>query len=836
MSQKGAESDGSPIVQGGAVQALIQDIRYAFRSLRKTPGFTFVAVITLGLGIGANTTMFSVVNGVLLKPLPYEQPDRLVNIWVDLGVGNQSLPAVHPGDFRDYQARAELFEDFAAASGGTFRTGAGILTGDGKPEQVDVSVVTANFFPLLGVEPAVGQYFDEDDELIGGAEVAVITHKLWRRRFGSDPSIVGSTVTMDGVGTTVVGVLPPEFKMHLPAEAFLFKDSEMYKPLRMDWNNLPPRNYTSFTVFGRLKPGVTIAQAQDEMSRIQRELRAEHPVHETSDMRIRVIPLHGDIVKHSRSGLIVLLGAVGFVLLIACANVGHLILARGMSREREFALRASVGATPGRLVRQMLTESVALALFGGILGVGLTMWGIALLRLLSPANLPRLDSVVVDTTVLGFAGVAVMVTAILFGLYPAIRASRRHLFDSLRVGGKMTASLGQLRLRNFLIVAEVALSLVLLIGTGLMLRSFLALQEVRPGFEPANVMTFSLTLPRAEYANARERSVFFQEIRDALTGLPGAEQVGITSKLPLTGTGPLLPFAYDEETATNWESATADIRGVSPDYFEAVGTRLLAGRMFSYSDGGPDGSPVIIIDETLAELAWPGEDAVGKQLQIQPSGNDNPYAEVIGVVEHVRMHDLRRDVRAQFYFPMTQFAPFEASIAVRSSVEPASLSNMIIDQIEALDPDLPVNDVLPMEAYVNDGMAQSRFSLFIMGLFALMALTLTAVGIYGVIAYSVSQRTKEIGIRMALGEGPKRIQNLVVVRGLKLIMASVVVGLVSAVALSRVLSNLLFGVSATDPLTFAALSAVLIVVALAASWVPAFRATRIDPLDALRTE
>jgi len=818
------------------VQALVQDVRYAMRSLRKAPGFTTIAVVTLGLGIGANTTMFSVVNGVLLKPLPYEQPDRLVNIWVDLGVGNQSLPAVHPGDYRDYRERAELFEDFAAASGGTFRTGAGILTGDGKPEQVDVSVVTANFFPLLGVKPALGEYFDEADEVVGGEELAVISHNLWRRRFGSDPTIVGRTVPIDGVGTRIVAVLPPQFRMHLPAEAFLFKESEIYKPLRTDWENLPPRNYTSYTVFGRLKPGVTVAQAQEEMSRIQRELRAEYPVHETSDMRIRVVPLHQDVVKQARGGLLILLGAVGFVLLIACANVGHLILARGMSREREFALRASVGATPARLVRQLLTESVILALIGGILGVGITMWGLALLPLLSPASLPRLDSVAVDGTVLGFAGAAVFVTAILFGLYPAIRASRAHLFDSLRVGGKTTATRGQLRLRNLLIVGEVALSLVLLIGTGLMLRSFMALQDVRPGFESDDVMTFSLTLPRSEYANARERSVFFQEIRTALIGLPGVEQVGITSQLPLTGTGPLLPFAYDEETATNWESATADIRGVSPEYFDAVGTRLLSGRQFGYSDGGPNGSAVIIIDETLAELAWPGEDAAGKQLQIQPTGNDNPYAEVIGVVEHVRMHDLTRDVRPQFYFPMTQFAPFEASIAVRSSVQPSSLSNMIIDQIEALDPDLPINDVVPLETYVRDGRAQSLFSLYILGVFSILALVLTSVGIYGVIAYSVSQRTKEIGIRMALGEGPGRIQNLVVARGLRLILASVAVGLISAVALSRVLSNLLFGISATDPLTFAALSVVLILVALAASWVPALKATRIDPLDALRIE
>jgi putative ABC transport system permease protein len=818
------------------VRALLQDIRYAFRGLRKNPGFTAVAVLTLALGIGTNTTMFSVVNGVLLEPLPYEQPDRLVNIWVDLGVGNQSLPAVHEGDFRDYKERAQLFEDFAAASGGSFRAGAGILTGDGKPEQVDVSVVTANFFPLLGVNPMLGRQFTDDEEALGGPQVAIISHGLWQRRFGADPSIVGTTVLVDGIGTLVAGVLPPDFKLHLPAEAFLVQDSDIYKPLQTDWDNLPPRNFTSYTVFGRLKPGVSLAQAQSEMTRIQEELRSEHPIHETSDMRIRVVPLHDDIVKHSRSGLIVLLGAVGFVLLIACANVGHLILARGIAREREFALRASVGASPARIVRQLLTESVTLAALGGILGIGLTQWGIALLVALQPVNLPRLEGISVNGPVLGFAAGATLLTAMIFGLYPAIRASTGELFHSLKVGGRTTGSRKQLRLRSFLIVVEVALSLVLLIGTGLMLRSFLALQQVRPGFEPESVMTFGLTLPRSKYANARERADFFHEVRETLGGLPGVVEVGIISKLPLTGTGPLFPYAYDEETATNWESATADVRGVSPEYFETVGTRLLAGRQYGYSDGGPNSSPVIIIDEMLAEIAWPGEDAVGKMLQIQPTGSQNPYAEVIGVVEHVRMHDLQRDVRAQAYFPMTQFAPFNASVAVRSSVEPAAISNMILDQIDALDPDLPVSNVRPMKAYVSDGMARSRFSLIVMVLFAGLALILTSVGIYGVIAYSVSQRTKEIGIRMALGEEPGRIRNLVVLNGMRLILASLVLGLVTAVALSRLLSNLLYAVSPTDPLTFAAISAILVAVALTASFVPALRATRVDPLAALRME
>lgn len=818
------------------MQALLQDIRYALRGLRKNPGFTTVAVVTLALGIGMNTTMFSVVNAVLFEPLPYTEPDRLVNIWVDLGVGNQSLPAVHPGDFLDYRERARLFEDFAAASGGTFRTGAGILTGDGKPEQVDISSVTANFFPLLGVDMAAGGHFSEEDEAAGGGRVVILSHNLWKRRFGSDPALVGSTVLIDGVSNTVRGVLPPGFRLHLPSEAFLVKDSEIYRPLRTDRENLPPRNFTSYTVFGRMKPGVTVAQAQQDMKRIQEELRSEHAIHETSDMRIRVIPLHDDIVKHSRRALVTLLGAVAFVLLIACANVGHLILARGMAREREFALRASVGAGPSRIVRQLLTESLALAGLGGLLGLVLTQWSIALLVALRPANLPRLESVSIDATVLAFAAGATLLTAVLFGLYPALRASRPELFQSLRVGGKTTTSHSQLRLRNALIVGEVALSLVLLIGTGLMLRSFLALQEVRPGFEARNVMAFDLTLPRPKYDNARERSDFFRQVREAIAGLPGVESVGLTSQLPLTGTGPLLPYAYDEETATNWESATADVRGVNPEYFESVGTRILSGRTFDYSDGTIGSSPVIIIDETLAQIAWPGENAVGRQLQIQPTGSDNPYAEVIGVIEHVRMHDLRRDVRAQIYFPITQFAPFEASLAVRSSVRPASISNMILDEIDRLDPDLPVSRLRPLEAYVSDGMAQSRFSLIIMALFAILALALTAVGIYGVIAYSVSQRTKEIGIRMALGEGPNRIRNLVVANGLKLILASVGLGLVTAVLLSRLLSDFLYRVSPRDPLTFAAIAVILVAVAAMASYVPAMRATRVDPLRALRVE
>jgi len=387
-----------------------------------------------------------------------------------------------------------------------------------------------------------------------------------------------------------------------------------------------------------------------------------------------------------------------------------------------------------------------------------------------------------------------------------------------------------------LIVGEVALSLVLLIGTGLMIRSFLELQKVEPGFEPASVMTFNLTLPRGSYEGGQARATFYQEAREHLIGLPGVKEVGLISKLPLTGTGPMLPYAYDEETAENWESATADVRGVSPEYFDAVGTKILAGRSFDYSDGTRDSGPVLIIDELTAELAFPGENAVGRQLQIQPNGSDNPYAEVIGVVEHVRMHDLREDVRAQIYFPMTQFAPFNAGIAVRATVEPAAVANMIIDAIDALDPDLPVSDVRPMTAYVADAQAQARFSLVLMGLFALMALILTSVGIYGVIAYSVSQRTKEIGIRMALGEEPGRIRNRVVAVGMKLVMASVVIGVVAAFALSRVMSNLLYAVSSTDPITFAGISAILIVVAAIASYVPARRATRIDPLEALRIE
>ncbi len=476
--------------------AITQDLRYTLRALRRTPGFTAVAILTLGLGIGATTAVFSVVHAVLMKPLPYHDPERLVNVWVDLGVGNQSLPAVTPLDFLDYRQRTTLFEGFAAATGGQTIGATGALTGatSQETERVDVVPVSANFFQLFGVDPIHGRHFQPDEETIGGPQVAIVSHRVWTRRYGADPALVGRTIVLDGVDHTVVGVLPETFKLLLPAEAFLVTDADIWKPLRFNYQNAPPRNLTIFTVFGRIKPGVTLAQAQAEMEGLARQLRREHPIHESSDMRIRVIPLQGDIVKHTEPALYALLGAVVFVLLIACANVANLLLARSTARQHEMALRAALGAGRLRLVRQLATESAVLAAGGAVVGLLLASFGLGLLSAINPANLPRMDAIGIDATVLSFTAGMTALTAILFGLAPALRTAAVDLNRTLRASTSLSPSRAQLKLRSLLVGAEVALALVLLVGAGLLMRSFVRLQEVKPGFAHEQVLTFRVGL------------------------------------------------------------------------------------------------------------------------------------------------------------------------------------------------------------------------------------------------------------------------------------------------------------------------------------------------------
>ena len=816
------------------MRALRQDIRYAVRALRRSPAYTLAAIVTLGLGIGATTAIFTVVNSVLLRPLPYEDSRRLANIWNDLGEGAQSLPAVSPADFRDYQRRSRTFEAFAAASWAGVVNLRGNLTGNGEPERVTMNTITSNFFPLLGIRPAFGRSFLPEEEATNGPHVVMMTDDLWRRRYGGDRSLIGKTIQVDGVAHTVVGILPRGFHLLLPTEAFLVKDAELWTPLQFDYTQNLPRNLTFFTVFGRLKPGVSFAQAQDDMNRIAAEFHAEFPEHKASNVRIRAVPLQDDIVKHARPSLLILLGAVGLVLLVACANVAHLLLVRATIREGEFALRAALGASRWAIVRQLLTESLVLAIAGGLLGLFVAMGAIGFLRALHPVNLPRLGEIDIDLGVLAFTAVVCMATAVGFGLAPAVQASRADHRATLQAVGRGAGGRRQ-RARNLLIIGEVALSVVLLVGAGLLIRSFLALQQVRPGFDASDLLTFQLSFPSNTYAKGTDRRNFLKELETRLRVIPGVKSVGEITQLPLTGSGPLQPFAYNEATARNFESVTADGRNVSTGYFRTFNTRLLAGRYFT-DDDRTDTPPVVIIDETLARLAWPGQSAVGKQLQVNPTGDPDMYVEVVGVVEHQRMHDIGRATLPLIFRPLGQGTPATIAFAVESSVPPASLDGAVRQAVASLDKDLPVDKLVPMEAYVGEGMAQARFSLVLMVVLGGIALLLAAVGIFGVISYSVTQRTREFGIRLALGEDPGDTRRSVVLGGMKLVGASLGIGLVASLGLAQLIAGLLYQVHPADPVTFAGISILLGGVALAACYLPARRATRVDPATALRAE
>jgi putative ABC transport system permease protein len=810
---------------------LLQDLAYAWRTLRRSPGFAAVAIVTLGLGIGAATTIFTIVNGVLLRPLSYREPDRIANLWVDFGVGAQSLPAMSPGDFRDYQQRAQSFAMVAAGSGAQMVGATGALSGSGgELERVEVSPITANFLPLLGVDPLHGRHFTEEEEKPGGPRVVILSYGLWRRRFGGDPSIVGKSIRLDGLDQTVVGVMPERFKLWLPAEAFLITDSQIWKPLQYNYANQPPRNFTLFTVFARLKPGVTFAQAQAEMDGIAAQLRAEHAAHAAGDMRVRVVPLQDDVVKHARRAIVALFVAVGFVLLIACANVAHLLLARATTREREMAVRGALGASRLRLLRQLATESALLAAGGCAAGLIVARAGTQTLQMMKPANLPRLEGIQIDGTALLFAAGISALTALLFGLVPALRAARIDLNGTLRTAG--SGSVAQVRLRGLLMIAEMALALVLLIGAGLMIRSFAALQQVRPGFDPSGVLTFRIAMPPAKYPRPDARLALIRQTEEQLRAIPGVREVAFASQLPLSGSGPLSPFAYNDATARNWESETSDGRFISPGYFRAMGTRVIAGRSFEDRDfGRPD---VIVIDDTLAARAWPGENAVGKRLQVQPTGSPNAFAEVVGVVEHVRAHDLSRAIRPQIYRPMG--AQGRLAVVVQAQVDPSSLRSQITAVMKRLDPELPIDRVYPMSAYVNEALGQTRMNLVVMAFFGGTALLLSCVGIYGVFSYAVSQRTREIGIRMALGQDPISVRNQVLMEGARMTAISAAVGVAVAMLLTRSVAALLYGVKAADPITFATMAGVLMAAALAGCYVPARRATRVNPMVALKTD
>jgi predicted permease len=787
------------------------------------------AVITLALGIGANTAIFSVAHNVLLRPLPYRDPGRLAIIWNDYGSGGQSLPAVSLPDFRDYQLRAQQFEGFAASTYASAE-----LTGKNGSQQVDIGVVTSNFFALLGVKPMLGREFTSDETVPNGPHVAMLTHRIWQQQFGGRPDIVGQTVSIGRVPTTVVGVLPPGFELELPPEKFLMEDSDIYWPLQTKIDSVA-RNLTGMTVLARLKPNVTWAQAQTEMDNIAAQLRSEHPVHQMSGLRIRAVPLHNDVVKRARLPLLVMLVSVGLVLLIACGNVANLLLARATSRRREMAIRSALGATGAQLARQVLVESLVVSLIGGLAGVALAYLGLRMILLLRPASLPRLNEISLDGLALAYtAGISIL-TAFLFGLAPAIQASRPDLRESLVEGGRSSQRLSRSRLARTLILGQVALSVLLMIGCGLLLRSFARLQHIDPGFNADNVLTFRVFLPGSVYTTPDAIRLAHRQISDQLRDTPGVQVVGAIIKIPLTGSGPQTPYAWDSETLHRWESISADWRCVIPGYFPAMGIRFIAGRAFNDQDDARHPG-VAIIDEMLARKMWPGENAIGKRFTIDETKPPQEWLTVVGVIAHVRAHDITTNLREQVYVPFLQQPARMMYYTVKTSGDPTALIAAATQAVHRVDPALAVHQVHPMQDYVSLAMAQARFTLILSGIFGGVALLLTSVGIYGLISYFTSKRVREFGIRRALGAQHADIYRMVVGEGVRLAMSGVLVGVACALFMTRMLRGLLFGVGVNDPITFSTVPLILLAVSLLAAFVPANRALRVQPMTALRLE
>ena len=801
------------------MRSLLQDVRYAARRLRKSPGFALVAVGALTLGIGANTAIFSVVNSVLLRPLPYPEPEQLVQVWETRPRMNMPRTEVAPHEFLAWAGQSQSFRQLAANDSTEYN-----LTGRGEPERVTGALVTASYFPLLGVSPARGRAFLAEEDEPGKENVVVLGHELWQSRFNSDPSVVGQSVSLDGVPCTVVGVMPRGFS--LPNGA------ELARPIAFSAADRAKAGSHFLNVYGRLKEGVTLAQAEGEMAavagRVEQDFGEANVGH-----RVVLVPLHEQVVGGARTALLVLLGAVGLVLLIACANVANLLLARAAGRRREVAVRSALGASRWRIVRQLLAESLLLSALSGAAGLLLAVWGVDLLVSLDPTGVQRAGEVTLDWRVLGFTLGLSLLTGLLFGLAPALQASKADFNESLKEGGRSAQGLGRSRLRGALVVSEVALTLVLLVGAGLLVKSFRQLLAVESGLDPHGVLTMDVSLPRAKYAERQQITSFYERLVEQAASLPGVEAAGAVSVLPLAGNDnsnfvqiegrPPLPPG---------QALRAGRRNVSADYFRALGIRVKRGRAFSASDsnGAP---PVVVINEAMARSFFAGEDPVGKRIR---TGDRSPWVEVVGVVGDVRHRGLDVDTRPEMFFPHPQAPSRQMTLAVRASGDPLALAGPLRERVRELDRDQPVGNVKTMETWVAESVASRRFSVLLLGVFACVAAGLAALGLYGVVSYSVAQRTHEIGLRVALGARPRDVLRLVIRQGMILTLLGTAVGLLAALALTRVMSGLLFGVGATDAATFVTVPLLLVAVALLACYLPARRATKVDPMVALRHE
>jgi putative ABC transport system permease protein len=796
-----------------------QDLRYGARMLIKNPGFTLIAIGALALGIGANTAIFSVVNAVLLRPLPYEGSERLVVLYeTNPQQGRDEMSVSYP-NFADWRAQSQSFEQLAACLYGGM-----ILTGKDEPARLQVVAVSADFFAMLRVKPLRGRVFLPEEDKVGGAPVVVVSHALWQSRFGGDEGLIGRQITLDGKSRTVIGVMPPNFALP-PGD-----QTEVWMAIGTLADQMQNRAVHRMTAIGRLKSGVTLRQAQTELATIANRIQQQNPAADPGH-GVNVISGYESLTKNARPALLTLLVAVGFLLLIACANVANLLLARAETRQKEIAIRTALGATRGRIVRQLLAESLLLAVAGGAAGLLLAAWGVDALAGGLPEDFPRAKEIGIDRFVLGFTGALSVLTGLIFGIIPALTRAKPALNETLKEGGRTGAAFGRGRIRGALIVSEMALSLALLVGAGLLIKSFWRLTQVDPGFQPDHLLTMNVTLIGEKYKVTGEVISFFRGLPARLGALPGVKAVSAVSVLPISGgdgNGNLTIEGRDFPPA---QTPSASFRRILPNYFSVMGIPLKQGREFDERDTGEE--KVVIINEGMARRFWPDGDAIGKRIKVGPPQNE-PWLTVVGVAGDVKNIGLEADAMLATYEPHAQRPWSAMNLAIRTETDPMSLSAAVRGELRAMEKDLLIRNPTTMDERIRLSVAPRRFNMTLLAIFAALALLLAAVGVYGVMSYTATQRTHEIGVRMALGAQSGVVLKLIVGQGLKLALIGVAIGLPAAFALTRWMEDLLFGVRPTDSWTYGAVAALLLLVALFACWIPARRAAKVDPMIALR--
>jgi putative ABC transport system permease protein len=816
------------------METFVRDIRFAFRTLAKTPAFAAISALTLGLGIGANTAIFSVVNSVLLSPLPYSEPERIVmvcNRWQRFEKTWLSNP-----EYLDYRDQCSSFEEVAA-----WTTTNANLTGGHEPERVSVGVLTASLFPVLGVEPVLGRPFSEEEDLPGKDQVAVLSYGLWQRRFGGDPAVIGNTIELDGRSRTVLGIMPARFK--LPLDFGEDGPTDLWIPLAMDPGSVDRTERGSHYLYSaaRLAPGASTEQATAELEALTTRFTEEglYPV----EMRFETfaLPVTEEIVGGVRPALLLLLGAVGFLLLIACANVANLLLTRAEARLREMAVRTAIGASRTRILRQLLTESIVLSFIGGAVGLAFAFAGSQTLLAWNPASIPRVTEVTLNLPVLFLALLLSLLTGVLFGLAPAFQVSKLELTTTLKEGGQATTAGSRRQLfRRAVVVVELALAVVLLIGAGLMLRSFWNLLDIDTGFQSRNVLTLRLSLPQSDYPESEDIVSFYEELLDRVRALPGVEHAGAARALPLIGTIGDWGLRIEGRPSTRGNHPKGDWQVVSPGYFEAMGMKQVKGRFLTLEDR-TDTLQVALINETMVSRYWPDEDPLGQRIRMG-SGTDQPWITVVGVVGDVTHNGIDVEIKEKFYRPHAQFhrsvgfAPRAMTLVVKTTADPVGLVSLIRREVGAIDPNIPLATIRTMDDVLAASVSEPRFTALLLGVFATVALVLAVVGIYGVIAYSVSRRSHEIGIRMALGARRSQVLTLILQQGFALSAVGLALGIVLALGVTRLMAGLLYGVGTTDIASFTLVPAGLMFTALLASYIPARRAARVDPVAALRME